>query len=86
MASTSVHLPAAIVEQLDRVAVERGTSRNRVILQAFDDLLAEHRGDWPAGFFESSLRPEELEELRSSVQEMERAILASRRDPVLPPQ
>lgn len=34
MASTSVHLPAPIVEQLDRVAAARGTSRNRVILQA----------------------------------------------------
>ena len=85
MASTSVHLPAAIVEQLDRVAAERGTSRNRVILQACEELLAEHQGDWPAGFFESSLRPEDLEELRSSGQEMEREILTNRRDRSIPP-
>lgn len=85
MASTSVHLPAAIVEQLDRIAVERGTSRNRVILQACEDLVAEHRGDWPTGFFESSLRPEELDELRSGGQEMEGAIFAGRRDRAVPP-
>lgn len=85
MASTSVHLPAAIVEQLDRVAAARGTSRNRVILQACEDLLAEHRGDWPTGFFESSLRPEELEELRAGGRELEGTILAARRDRQVPP-
>lgn len=85
MASTSVHLPAAIVEQLDRIAAERGTSRNRVILQACEELLAEHRGAWPTGFFESTLRPEELEELRSGGREMEGAIFAARRDRDVPP-
>ena len=85
MASTSVHLPAAIVEQLDRVAAERGTSRNRVILQACEELLAEHQGDWPTGFFESVLGPLDLEELRAGGREMEGAILASRRDRAVPP-
>ena len=85
MASTSVHLPAAIVEHLDRIAAARGTSRNRVILQACEELIAEHRGDWPTGFFESSLRPEDLAELRAGGTELEGAILAARRDREVPP-
>lgn len=85
MASTSVHLPPVLVEQLDRLAAERGTSRNRMILLACEKLLAEHRGDWPSGFFESVLRPEDLEELRSGGAEMEVAINAARRDREVPP-
>lgn len=85
MASTSVHLPPAIVEQLDRLAAEQGTSRNRIILEACEELLAQRRGDWPAGFFESDLGPEELSELRSGGAEMEAAILQSRRERPVPP-
>ncbi|MBM4366415.1 MAG: ribbon-helix-helix protein, CopG family [Deltaproteobacteria bacterium] len=85
MASTSVHLPPALVEQLDRLAAERGTSRNRVILEACEELLAQHRGDWPAGFFDSDLGPQDLQELRSGGTEMESAILQSRRDRSVPP-
>ena len=85
MASTSVHLPAVIVERLDRLAAARGTSRNRVILQACEELLAEHHGDWPPGFFESALRPAEIAELRSGGGDMEAAILAARHDREVPP-
>ncbi|MES2644013.1 MAG: ribbon-helix-helix protein, CopG family [Myxococcota bacterium] len=80
MARTSVHLPRGIVEQLDRLAVERGTSRNRVILQACQELLARNQRDWPRDFFETTLRREELQELRSGGQEMEAAIVAARHD------
>ncbi len=65
MASTSVHLPAAIVEKLDR--------------------LAGHQGDWPTGFFEPPLRPDEVEELRAGGREMEETILAARRERDVPP-
>lgn len=85
MASTSVHLPAAIVEQLDRLAADRGTSRNRVILEACAEYIAQHRGAWPAGFFESDLGPDDLRELRSGGTEMESAIVQSRRARAVPP-
>ena len=55
MTSTSVHLPAAIVEKLDRLAAQHGTSRNRIILLACEKLLAERRVEWPAAFFDSDL-------------------------------
>lgn len=83
MASTSVHLPPAVVERLDRLAAERGTSRNRVILQACEQLLAEQRGDWPAGFFDAA-PPEDLVELRSGGREMEATIFASRHERAVP--
>jgi hypothetical protein len=80
-----MQLSAASVIAANTPAAARGTSRNRVILQACEELLAEHQGDWPTGFFESSLRPEELEELRAGGQELEGAILAARRDREVPP-
>lgn len=85
MASTSVHLPAAVVAQLDRLAAERGTSRNRIILQACEELLAAQRGDWPPGFFESSLSAGDQALLREAADEMEAAIYASRHDRAVPP-
>jgi hypothetical protein len=85
MASTSVHLPASIVEQLDRLAAERGMSRNRVILEACMDLLAHHRGRWPAGFFDADLGPEELRALQSGGTALEEEILRSRRERPVPP-
>ena len=85
MASTSVHLPPAIVEQLDRLAARVGTSRNRVILRACEALLAEDRGDWPAEFFHVALDAGDLEELRAGGQDMEAAILAARHDREVPP-
>lgn len=85
MASTSVHLPPALVEALDRLAEARGSSRNRIIVEACERLLAEERGEWPAGFFGADLPPRDLELLRDASLEMEAAIYASRRDrPVRP--
>lgn len=84
MASTSVHLPADIVEKLDRLAAEWGTSRNRVILQACEQLLAGERHHWPAGFFDP-VDPDRLALLQSAGREMEAAIYAARRDRPVPP-
>ncbi len=51
-----------------------------MILQACEELLAEHQGDWPRGFFDSALSPEDLAELRAGATQMESTILASRRE------
>jgi hypothetical protein len=85
MASTSVHLPPALVAQLDQLAARRGTSRNRVILQACEALLAAEPGDWPPGFFQSDLSPDDQALLDAAVEEMEAAILVSRRNRSTPP-
>lgn len=84
MASTSVHLPAAIVEKLDRLAADRGTSRNRIILQACEELLAGQRGDWPPGFFDTHLSKRDQAILHEAGREMEAAIYAARRNRPVP--
>lgn len=85
MASTSVHLPASVVERLDRLAADRGVSRNRIILEACENLLAEPRSRWPVGFFEAGPVGPELELLRAAGREMEEAIYASRLERAVPP-
>lgn len=85
MTSTSVHLPATVVEKLDRLAATRGTSRNRIILQACEELLAAQRGDWPDGFFDATHSKEDLAILRAAGREMEEAIYAARSERPVPP-
>jgi hypothetical protein len=85
MASISMHLPPALVAQLDAIAARRGTSRDRLIVQACEALLAAEPGVWPPGFFETELTPEEQAILQTAGEEMEATILASRRDKSTPP-
>lgn len=76
MARRKVQIPAAMVEQLDGRAAEHAASRHHGIQQPVD---------WPPDFFNRTLRPEELEELRAGGREMEAAILAARRTRQVPP-
>ena len=76
---TSVCLPPEMVADLDRVAAARGVSRNRVILQACEALLAADYGSWPEGFFDP-VNEEDLAELRAGGLEMEAAIRSARQN------
>lgn len=85
MASTSVHFPEALVEELDRIARERGMSRNRLIVEACRRVIGE-RDVWPVGFFENEhLTPEDLRELEGRAAEFADDILAARRNLLSPP-
>jgi hypothetical protein len=79
LASTSIHLPDQLLQRLDRLATERRTSRNRLIVEACEALVAAGRGDWPAGFFDP-VDPDDLALLREAGVDMEAAIYAARRD------
>lgn len=71
MASTSVHLPKGLLEKLDEIAKQRGTSRNRLIVDACRGLVEQDRGEWPDGFFaDERLSPADLEELRAGASEV----------------
>ena len=85
MPSTSVHLPAELIEKLDRLAAARGTSRNRIIRRACEDLLAAQRGEWPDDLFDSPLATADLQLLREAGRDMEDAIYASRSNRSGPP-
>ncbi len=85
MASTSVHFPEALVEELDRLARERGVSRNRLIVEACRRVIRE-RDVWPAGFFANQhLTPEDLSELEDGAAEFTDSVLSARRSRTEPP-
>jgi predicted transcriptional regulator len=72
-----------LIDELDALARKRGTSRNRLIVEACEQLLEQDLGEWTADFFSNDhLSGEELEELREDAAEMVEAILAARRSRV----
>lgn len=83
MANTSVHMADELIDELDALAQKRRTSRNRLIVEACEQLLERDLGEWPADFFSNDhLSGEELEELRQGAAEMTEAIVAARRSRV----
>jgi len=80
MATTSVHFPKGLVEQLDQVAAARGLSRNRLIVEACRQMLGAGR-EWPEGFFlNDHLSADDMEELRAGGDELLQGILAARQN------
>lgn len=80
MPSTTVHIPDAILASIDRIVKERDISRNRFIVQACQKALESDAGQWPEGFFETSLDSDDMKLLREGAAEMELAILSKRRN------
>ncbi len=81
MATTSVHLPGDLMERLDRAAREAGVSRNRFIVAACREALAQRRRAWPEGMFDGShLSPEDEALLRGGADEWMESLLSARRD------
>lgn len=78
MAETSVHLPPDVVAELDRLAEERGVSRNRLIVEACRRAV-EERVAWPDGFSDHSHLSDDDVELLQSTGELTDAILNARR-------
>jgi hypothetical protein len=85
VANTSVHFPEGVLDELDRLAEDRGVSRNRVIVDACREALRARR-QWPAEFFSNTHRtPAELRELQGGAEEFARALAAGRRSRREPP-
>lgn len=83
--STSVHFPEGLLAELDRLAEERGVSRNRVIVDSCRQVLRARR-QWPDGFFSNAHRTQdELRELEEGADAFARAIAAARRSRRQPP-
>ena len=79
MPKTSVHFPESLLVSLDRIAAERGISRNRVIMESCRR-TAEERTEWPKGFFSNDhLTADEIEALREAGEEFDRAVRGARR-------
>lgn len=80
MATTTVHIPDHLLKRIDDAARGRGVSRNRFVVSALEEALVREAGEWPAGFFESALGPEDRETLKQAAAEMEAAILGNRQN------
>jgi hypothetical protein len=79
MPNTSVHFPEGLLDELDRLAEERGVSRNRLIVDSCREVIRVRR-QWPDGFFSNRhLSAEDLEELERSADEFTATIEAGRR-------
>ncbi len=66
MPNTSIHLPQALLPGLDRVAAERGISRNRLIVESCRRVV-EERSCWPPELFSNDhLSDVELQELQEA--------------------
>jgi predicted transcriptional regulator len=78
--SSSVHLPAELIERLDRVAKQTHSSRNRIIVRACEAYLARAQRSWPDDFFtEDRLSSAERKELRRSLAAWLEDLAAGRR-------
>jgi metal-responsive CopG/Arc/MetJ family transcriptional regulator len=81
MASTSVHLPSALLERLDQLAQETGLSRNRLIVRACETYIEQARGEWPEDFFsDERIARADLMELHRSLHDWLLQIESARRN------
>lgn len=74
--ATSVHIPKALLEAVDRRARALKVSRNKLIVQALERELT-GGADWPPGFFEEIEKADP--DLVVAVDEMAEAIRARRK-------
>ncbi len=80
--ATTVHLPAALLEQLDARAEALGISRNRLIIEAVSAALAAD-DEWSPEFLAAMNEP--LSAADSAVLEEMAAAIAARRTRSAPP-
>ena len=85
MSNTSVHFPGPLLANLDRIATERGVSRNRLIVESCRRTV-EERARWPQDFFSNDhLTAKDLQLLQDGCEDFEQAIRSARRSRTAPP-
>ena len=80
MPSTTIHFPDETLERIDAVARRRGVSRNRFVIEACEEAVAEDAGEWPPGFFDLDLSDEDRRLLQTAGKELEAAAMQNRRN------
>lgn len=80
MPSTTIHINDELLLKIDKIAKDKGISRNRFILKACQMALDNNAGRWPQKFFKTGLKENDLKLLREGVSEMEKAIISMRRN------
>ena len=82
MPSTTVHIPDSLLSKIDQIVADQGISRNRFIIKACKEALKNSAGQWPQDFFEPKISPANLRLLKEGVDEMEAAIIKTRKNRV----
>ncbi len=80
MSSTTVHIPDETLERIDAIARRRGLSRNRIVVEALQDVIDRDVGQWPDGFWDPPADQSVLIELSEGTRELERTVVAARRN------
>lgn len=80
MPSTTIHVPAQLLHEVDAAARRHRISRNRFVIAACEEALRHDQGVWPEGFFDTDLTPADITLLREAGREMENAIYEGRRN------
>ena len=79
MATTSIHIPDELLDKLDRLAADRGISRNRLIVDSCRETVERHRDRWPPGYVEGAhLDAEDRRVLADGAREFAEAIERAR--------
>jgi len=78
MPSTTIHFPPDVLQRIDATAHRRGISRNRFVIQACEQAVAGDSGQWPDGFFEPGLSPDDQALLNEAAAEMDEAVRRNR--------
>ena len=55
-------------------------SRNRFVIEACEEAVAEDAGEWPKGFFELDLSNEDLRLLRTAGRDLDETVMQNRRN------
>ena len=72
--------------RLDRAAAAQKKSRNRLVVEAIERLLAEDNDRWPDDFFDDArLSPADRRALRQGANELRGVVAASRKNRRAPP-
>lgn len=80
MPSTTIHIPDDILKRIDAIAHRRRISRNRLVREALEEVVARDAGEWPDSFFSPPVDPQDRELLQEATRELETTITRARRN------
>ena len=78
--ATTVHVPDGTLKRIDTIARRLGVSRNRLVVQALEEIIEHDAGAWPEGFFAPPDRSDDRALLETACRDLDTAIMERRRN------
>ena len=76
--ATTVHVPDCTLKRIDTIARRLGVSRNRLVVQALEEIIEHDAGEWPEGFFAPPDRSDDRALLETACRDLDTAIMERR--------